>query len=409
MDCRGVDLHLNTGKAFGRPFGEQDRRTVGVGAPEEARAFLSLWRKVEPTQFHRLDGLARKLGVAEIRVKDEGSRLGLGSFKALGGSHAVLRIAHGLAEAALGRALLPHELISSEEARARCATLTFTCATDGNHGKSVAAGASAIGARSKVFIHAGVSEPRARAIAEWGAEIVRVEGNYDDSVAEARGACEATGWHLVADGSWEGYEEAPGRVMQGYTVIADEILSELGHAAPPTHVFLQAGVGGFAAAISGHLRERLAERAPRAVVVEPERAACLFATAREGTLTRVPDAEPTVMAMLECYEASLVAWRILERAATAFLTVPEDAAPRAMRSLARPEGGDPPIVSGESGSAGLAGLLTVLDNPAWRSDLAIDGRSRILIVSTETATDPESYRRLVGVDPMALKTSNRES
>ncbi len=405
-----MDLHLNTGaEVFGRALSEEDGRTVGVGAPEEARAFLSLWRKVEPTPLHRLDGLARALGVAQIRVKDEGSRLGLGSFKALGGSHAVLRIAHSLAETALGQRLLPHELLTSEEARARCAALTFACATDGNHGKSVAAGASAIGASAKVFLHAGVSEPRARAIAEWGAETVRIDGNYDDSVLEARKACEANGWHLVADGSWEGYEEVPGRVMQGYTIIADEILSELGHAAPPTHVFLQAGVGGFAAAIAGHLRERLGEQAPRAIVVEPERAACLFATALEGKLTRVPDAEPTVMAMLECYEASLVAWRILGRAATAFLTLPEEAAPRAMRALARPEAGDPMIVSGESGSAGLAGLLTVLDNPAWRNILALDSRSRILIVSTETATDPQSYRRLVGFDPTAAKSSNRES
>jgi len=397
-----VDLHLNTGSNLGLPFEGPDRGVVGAEAPEEARAFLVLWQPVVPTPLHRLDGLARSLGLAEIRVKDEGPRLGLGSFKSLGGSHAVLRLAHGLAEARLGRSLEPRELLTAEDARAVCRALTVACATDGNHGRSVAAGARVIGASSRVFIHAGVSEARARAIADRGAEIVRVEGSYDDSVAEARRACETKGWRLVADGSWPGYEEIPGRVMQGYTVIADEILSQLEGSAAPTHVFLQAGVGGFAAAIAGHLRERLGKAAPAVIVVEPERAACLFATARAGRLTRVPDAPPTVMAMLECYEASLIAWRMLERCATAFLTVPEEAAPRAMRALARPEGGDPIIISGESGSAGLAGLLTVLDDATARETLRIGAPSRVLLVSTETATDPQSYRRLTGLDPRQL-------
>jgi diaminopropionate ammonia-lyase len=168
---------------------------------------------------------------------------------------------------------------------------------------------------------------------------------------------------------------------------------------PPTHVFVQSGVGGVAAAVAGHLALALGERRPVFVVVDPARAACLFETARAGHPVRVEHGEPTVMAMLECYEPSLVAWRVLSRVADAFMTVDEEDAVAVMNRLARPRGGDPAIVAGESGGAGLAGIVRAATNPAIRAALRLDGMSRVLVVNTEGATDPERYAELVGLRP----------
>jgi len=183
-------------------------------------------------------------------------------------------------------------------------------------------------------------------------------------------------------------------VMQGYTALVAEALRAL--PAPPTHVFVQAGVGGIAAAVAGHLGAALGERRPTVVVVEPARAACLFESARAGRAVRIPAGEPTVMAMLECYEPSLVAWRVLARAADAFMTVEEEDAVAAMRRLAQPAGGDPAIVAGESGGVGLAGLMRVAADAGWRAAIGLDAAARVFLVNTEGATDPARYRELVG-------------
>jgi diaminopropionate ammonia-lyase len=278
--------------------------------------------------------------------------------------------------------------------------MTFACATDGNHGRSVAHGAALVGARAVVFVHAGVSDARAAAIAGFGAEIVRVAGTYDDSVAEAARACAAHGWVAVADTSWPGYERTPGLVMQGYTLMVRELVDAL--PAPPTHVFVQAGVGGLAAAVAGHLADVYGGDRPTAVVVEPARAACVYASAAAGRPVRIAPGEPTVMAMLECYEPSPLAWRILERAADAFMTVDEADAVAAMHRLARPARGDPAIVAGESGGAGVAGVIRAATDRAARAALGLGDASRVVAINTEGATDPARYRALVGLDPAAV-------
>ncbi|MEK1945193.1 MAG: diaminopropionate ammonia-lyase, partial [Ensifer adhaerens] len=261
----------------------------------------------------------------------------------------------------------------------------------------VAMGAELVGAKSVIFVHSGVSQKRIEAIAHYGAEIVRVEGTYDDSVEFAAKVCNERGWTVVSDTSWPGYEYIPGLVMQGYTALLCEALRTID--APPTHVFVQAGVGGIAAATAGHLALRYGHDRPRFVVVEPARAACLLETARAGHPVKVPHGEPTVMAMLECYEPSLVAWRILSRVADAFMMIDEEDAVSIMNRLARPKGGDPAIVAGESGGVGLAGLITVAGDPNMRAALGLDANSRILVINTEGATDPERYEELVGLAP----------
>ena len=303
------------------------------------------------------------------------------------------------AERRLQRSLGPADL-ADDAVRAVAAGITVACATDGNHGRSVAWGAARAGCRCVIFVHAGVSAARAAAIAALGAEVVRVEGAYDDSVVHAARACETQSWLLVSDTSWPGYERTPGLVMQGYTVLVAEALAVL--IRPPTHVFVQAGVGGLAAAVAARLETMFGQARPCLVVVEPERAACLFESVRQGCSSRIPQQEPTVMAMLECYEPSLVAWRILTRCADAFMTIPDEAAVEVMNRLARPGGGDPPIVAGESGGAGLAGLIQVCRDDRAREALRLDDAARVLVINSEGATDRQRYLELVGLAPEAV-------
>ena len=381
------------------PLEPADAELLGLAAAEETERFLRAREGSKPTPLVALPALADRLGVAALYVKDEGQRLELGSFKALGGGYAVMRLLLEEAEARLGRAVELGDLASAE-LREIAASMTFACATDGNHGRSVAQGAQSLGAHSTIFVHAGVSEQRVAAIARYGARIVRVAGSYDESVREAARVAAERGWTIVSDTSWPGYERIPGLVMQGYVVIMREALREL--PSPPTHVFVQAGVGGIAAAVAGHLAVALGDARPAFVVVEPARAACVFESARAGHVVTVDAGEATVMAMLECYEPSLSAWRILARAADAFMTVEEDEAVSVMNRLARPLGSDPRIVAGESGGVGLAGLNAALGDGERRAALRLDLASRVFVINTEGATDPGKYQELVGLSPEAV-------
>ena len=371
-----------------------DAETLSVASARRVERFLRCRAEYAPTPLHRLRALASELDVGEIFVKDEGHRLGLGSFKALGGAYAVISLVLEAASQNLARDVGFEEL-HLPEVRKIAAGMTVACATDGNHGRSVSQGAQLAGAKAVIFVHSTVSAARVAAIASFGAQIVRVEGTYDDTVAEAARMCAERGWIVVSDTAWPGYERIPALVMQGYTAIVSEALRQMPE--PPTHLFIQAGVGGVAAALAGHLAVLLGKRRPTVVVVEPARAACIYETARAGRPVKVAHGEPTVMAMLECYEPSLVAWRILTRVADAFMTIDEDDAVDVMCRLARPASGDPCIVAGESGGVGLAGLIGTAGDPDLRAAIGLDRRSRIFAVNTEGATDREIYLRLTGL------------
>jgi diaminopropionate ammonia-lyase len=394
-------LHLNTHTDHRKPLDPVDAEMLGAEAFRKVERFLAFRGSPAPTPLHSLPALAGELGLAAVHVKDEGHRLGLGSFKALGGAYAVIRIVLEEASRRLGRPVDTGEL-QSPDVRAIAGAMTFACATDGNHGKSVAQGAALVGARSVIFVHARVTDARVAAIARFGAEIVKVDGTYDDSVTESARVSAEKGWTIVSDTSWPGYERIPALVMQGYTAVIGESLRQL--KAPPTHVFVQAGVGGVAAAVAAHLALVLGDRRPTFVVVEPARAACMFETARAGHPVKVAHGEPTVMAMLECYEPSPVAWRVLSRVADAFMTVEDEDAVAAMRRLATPSGGDPAIVAGESGAAGCAGLLRACADDGLRHALGLGSRARALVFNTEGATDPGRYAELVGRPPEAVAT-----
>ncbi len=278
----------------------------------------------------------------------------------------------------------------------------MTCATDGNHGRSVAWGAQRFGCNCVIYIHAGVSEGRKQAIERYGATVVRTAGNYDDSVRQAAADAEAKGRIVVSDTSYPGYMEIPRDVMQGYTVMADEALRQHGTADLPTHIFIPGGVGGFAAAVCAHYWETLGERRPRMVVVEPETAACILETVRAGQPTAVHGDLETIMAGLACGEVSLLAWEVLEEGLDDVLAIPDAAAAEGMRLLARGSGDDPPIVAGESATAGLAGLLIALAQPETAAALGLGPESRVLLFGSEGATDVEVYREIVGRDPQEV-------
>lgn len=392
-------IERNKSSKIGKALLPLDQEMFGAAAAAKALEMLRLHPSYHPSPLRSLRGIASSVGVQSVHIKDESGRFGLGSFKSLGGAYAVVCIALEEAGRVLGRVVHPGELLDPD-VRAVVRSIDVGCATDGNHGRSVAAGANLAGCRANIFVHEGVSPERIAAIARFGASVIEVAGNYDDAVAEAERVCHANNWIIVSDTSWPGYERIPRLVMQGYTVMVSEILDEL--AQPPTHVFLQAGVGGFAAAIAANLTLRTGTRRPKFVIVEPDRAACLLASNEADAPVKIAPVEPTVMAMLECYEPSMLAWDILSRLAEAYMTVRDDDAIAAMKKLAAAEQGAGRVIAGESGGAGLAGLLAAAANPDHRQLLGLDANSRVLLFNTEGATDPSIYQSLTGVDPRVL-------
>lgn len=367
IPATGARILANPSLDRTRPYGAAERAILSLEGARTALEAIRQWPGYAVTPLLSLDAMAREAGVAAVLYKHEGHRFGLQSFKALGGAYAVQRLA---------------------EQRGSADGLTVTCATDGNHGRAVAWGASRLGARAVVYVHEAVSQGRADAIASFGAEIRRVPGNYDDAVrASARAAAE-NGWTIVSDTSWPGYDVIPRDVMQGYAVLAAEAARQ---GAEPTHIFVQGGVGGLAAGILSYYWESMGADRPRTVVVEPENAACLFASAQAGRWTEVGGALDTIMAGLACGEPSHLAWHLLSVGADACISIPDICAIDCMRRLAA--GG---IASGETGVAGLAGLLAVAADGQARAVLGLDQSSRVLCIGTEGATDPAIYREIVG-------------
>ena len=391
----------------GRPLGARARAVVDPARCAAARREISAWPGFAPTPLVDLPGLAAAAGIARIAVKDEGGRFGLGSFKALGGAYAVLCQLKARIADETGTEPDSAGILAGNHAKIARA-MTVCCATDGNHGRSVAWGARMFGAACVIYIHEGVSQGREEAIASFGAEVRRVAGTYDDSVRRAAADAAAQGWTVISDTSYEGYMDIPRDVMAGYSVMADEALEQwrgLEDATAPSHVFVQAGVGGAAAAICARCDHALVAKRPRFVVVEPERAACLFASVREGRAASIGGALDTMMAGLAAGDTSLLAWDVLAEGADDFLCVADDGAAAAMRLLAGGVAGDPPVVAGESAVAGLAGLLGALAQPEVAQALTLGPESRVLLFLTEGDTDPELYTRIVGRSAAAVRGS----
>lgn len=387
------------------PYGARRSEILGSDALALAQRELTQWQGYAVTPLHSLPALAQAMGVASVHYKDEGSRFGLGSFKALGGAYAVARLLCRELGAQLGRTLTTQDLLTPE-LRALCGGITVTCATDGNHGRSVAWGAQLFGCQCVIYIHATVSEGRKEAIAQYGAQVVRTAGNYDDAVRQADLDAKQYGRFVISDTSYPGYMEVPRDVMQGYQLMVEEAAQQLPER--PTHIFVQAGVGGLAAAVCGYFWERDAGDRPIYVVVEPDKADCLTQSAKAGQLTAVTGDIDTLMAGLACGEVSHLAWEILEKGTDTFCVIPDDAAVAAMRLLAHPLGSDPVIVAGESAVAGVAAAIAASQSDAARQTLGLNADSRILFFGSEAATDPALYEQLVGESAEAVAARAKE-
>ncbi|MEX0317333.1 MAG: diaminopropionate ammonia-lyase [Ruegeria sp.] len=353
---------------------------------------ITAWEGYTPTPLVSLPGLAQEIGVGAIHYKHEGPRFGLGSFKALGGAYAALRMLQRELARQTGEDVTLADIRAGKH-REACGAITLVSATDGNHGRSLAWGCQRFGAPCRIYIHAEVSEGRAAVMRALGAEVIRIDGDYDASVALARDEADANGWFVVSDTSWPGYSEPPRDVMAGYGVMTREACEALQEA--PTHVLLQSGVGGLAASVAALLRQYWGEQAPRVIVVEPELAACLFESARAGAPKAVQIEEETVMAGLSCGEPSGMAWEILAEETSDFVTIPDDIVAPAMRLLARPGFGDPVVEAGESGVAGLAALIATRQDRALSRALGLDAGSRILLIGSEGVTDPEIFKEIM--------------
>lgn len=387
-----MEFSVNQNLERDRIYGEEERSVVSLAEYERAKAEIEQWSGYSPTCLYSLTSIAEELGVAEIWVKDESTRFGLASFKALGGSYAVSRV-------------LEREL-SLAEGEGDPRSVTVVCATDGNHGRSVAWGAQKCGCRCVIYVPAHVTERRAQEIASFGAEVVRLKGNYDEAVVQVANDADANGWQVVSDTSYEGYQEIPSWVMQGYALMVEEAFSQLPETNWPTHIFIQGGVGGLAASVCGHLWESYGSKRPVITVVEPIEADCLYRSAQSGLPESASGSLETIMGGLSCGEISSLAWKILRPGIDAFMTVDDSRVGPWMRRLAEGRDNESPIVAGESGVTGLIGLEAVSAEEMLRKHLKLDHRSQVMIFSTEGATDPETYRDIVGKEYQSVASSD---
>jgi diaminopropionate ammonia-lyase len=370
-----IRVFLNSQRSAYLP---SDRDLIGRSHAEDARRFLELCPEYRATPLLSLCDLAAEFGLAGVYLKAEWNRMGLPSFKALGGVYAVALLVLARAEAALGRPIRAEEW-RSPPIQSIASGITITCASAGNHGLAVAAGARAFGARAVVWLSDAVAESFAIKLREQDAIVIRGGATYEESMALARAEAKQRNWDLLSDSSWPGYTKMPLAVMRGYTVMLQEVADAMEAAnGPATHVFVQAGVGGLAAAAVGYLRDRWGEEF-KFVVVEPEAAPCLLESVRQGCPIRVTGSA-TRLGRLDCKEPSLLAFDLLSHLADAFMLVSDvEADDSARRFFAQ----GAPLSA--CGAAGAAGLIAVCANDAARQQLDLNANSRVLLIGTEAA------------------------
>lgn len=354
---------------------------VWLDGPSDIESFHRSLPGYAPTPLVALPGLASSLGLGELWVKDEAHRFGLNAFKVLGASYAI----HCFMATVSGR----HD------------HFTFATATDGNHGRAVAWAAHRLGQKAVIFVPEGTVSARIEAIRSEGAEAVVVNGTYDDTVRRAAAEAEKNGWQVISDTAYPGYMEIPGWVVEGYTTLFVEAARQLKSATggTPDVVLMQAGVGGMACA--GTLFYFRSGRRPTLVSVEPTDADCLLESiaSPDGSIREAHGKQRSIMAGLNCGTPSLRAWPVVRAGIDAFLAVDDRFAVEAMRQLYHSAPGDPRIVAGESGAAGLAGLLALCHEPGLaeaREELHLSHTARVLLINTEGDTDPVAFRKIVG-------------
>lgn len=383
-------------------FGDAQRACFDPEQAAQARAILKAWPCYRPTPLHDCPALADRLGIGRLLIKDEGQRRPLRSFKSLGGAFALGELLRERLADRIGRVPTYSELFSGcleHETEGFCAV----SATDGNHGRSLAWGARLFGVRCRVFLPVNVSQARTDAIAAFGAEIVRIDGNYDAAVAAAAAESESNGSALIQDTSFDGYTATHRLIMHGYSLMAEEIVEQLG-GERPTHSFLQVGCGGMAATITAHLWHSWGADLPRVVLVQSLAADALVQSFETRMHQAVGGDHETLMIGIACGEIANLAWPLFEPTALGALAIDDRSAVEAMRMTIEPSNCSPPILMGETGAAGLAALLVARRNPAIWEATGLGADSMVLLINSEGETDPESYEALTGMSAAAVRS-----
>ncbi len=407
MANNGILIEVDGVKSIendGARSGQGSKVSVGSFSKDvigKVRGFHKSFPEYKVTPVQSLKELSKELGVEGMWVKDESFRFGLNAFKVLGGSYALGKYLAKQLDMDISD--ITFEKLKTEEIRRKLGDITFVTATDGNHGRGVAWAAAQLGQKSVVLMPKGSAEIRLKNIQKEGADARITDLNYDDTVRLAKQYAKETGGVIIQDSVKEGYEEIPTWIMQGYTTIIDEALEQIkdDSGALPTHVFLQAGVGAFAAGITAYLVSVLGDKRPIIIIVEPDEAACFFLSVKagDGKPHAITGFMPTIMAGLACGEPCDLSWKILRDYADFFISCADEVTAEGMRTLAHPLPGDPKVVSGESGAVGTGLIKAILQGREFeqmKQQLQIDEHSRILCISTEGDTDPENYRKICG-------------
>jgi len=373
---------------------------MDAGLISKVRDFHRSFPQYSVTPLAALDRLAEELGVGGIYIKDESYRFGLNSFKALGATFALASfIAKSTGQSVWD---LNYERLTSPEAKRKHGDFTFYATTDGNHGRAVAWAAGRLGQKAVIYMPKGCPLVKLENIRREGAEAYITDLNYDDTVRFTAELAESTaGGVIVQDTAWQGYEDIPGWIMQGYSVMALEACEQLSEkGVKPTHMLIQAGVGAFAGSAQGLVSNFYGDGSPVSFVVEPTVADCHYRSALkgDGSIVNVGGHMDTIMAGLACGEPNIISWDILKNKCSFFVTIEDETAARGMRVLGAPLRGDPRVISGESGASSMGFLLELLLNDelaGLRERAGIGKDSQFLLFSTEGDTDPDNYRDIV--------------
>ena len=369
---------------------------LNLESAKKVQSFHASFPVYKETPLVELKHTAKSMGLGNIYIKDESYRFGLNAFKVLGGSYAIgnylaKRLGKSIAE-------MPYEKLVSGEIKRELGDITFVTATDGNHGRGVAWTAKQLQQKSVVYMPKGSAEDRLMNIRAEGADASITDLNYDEAVRLANSQAEQKGWVMVQDTAWEGYEDIPGWIMQGYGTMGYEAYMQLPE--KPTHIFLQAGVGSMAGAVAGFFSSVYGGDRPIITIVEPNKADCIYKTAEaaDGKLHFVTGDMDTIMAGLACGEPCSIGWNVLRDYADNFISCPDYAAAQGMRVLGNPEAGDTKVVSGESGASAFGCIAEIMRDKTLvelKNKLKLDENSKVLFFSTEGDTDKENYKSIV--------------
>jgi diaminopropionate ammonia-lyase len=348
---------------------DQILRSISKDDIDDAYNSISKWEGYAPTPLISLNKLSKELSLKNIFYKDEDKRFDLKSFKALGGAYAVEKVTKGNKD------------------------IVVATATAGNHGRSVSWGARRLGLKCKIFISEFVSEARGQAMADLGADVIKVKGNYEKSLIECIKQSTENNWQIVQDVAWKDYMLVPKYTMAGYSVMMREIVDQINNE-KITHIILQAGVGGMAGAMVAGIARYL-DNIPTTIIVEPDSAACVLESIRTGKIEKIDIKRESLMGGMSCGEVSLVPWEILKHSVKHCISLPDDDIGKTMKLLGNSSFSDQQIIAGENSAPGVIGLIASCEDQNVKEKLQLDQNSNVLIIGCEGDTDKEMYQKLI--------------